>query len=58
MIGAFADDPKLLSRIPNGRVGTPEEVAEAVAFLCGSGASAINGAALTVDGGMLADLGV
>jgi 3-oxoacyl-[acyl-carrier protein] reductase len=56
MIGALADDARITSRIPSGRVGTPEEVADAVAFLCG--ASGVNGACLTVDGGMLADLGV
>lgn len=36
---------------PMGRLGTPEEVAEAVVWLCSNGASFINGACLTVDGG-------
>ncbi len=58
MVGTFADDPNLLSRIPTGRVGTPHEVAELVAFLCSPAAKAINGAALNIDGGMLADLGL
>lgn len=34
-----------------GRLGTPEEVASAVAFLCSPRASLINGACLVMDGG-------
>jgi 3-oxoacyl-[acyl-carrier protein] reductase len=37
--------------LPLGRFGTPEEVASAVAFLCGRPASLVNGACLAVDGG-------
>jgi len=37
-----------------GRVGEPEEVASAILFLCGDGASFITGADLPVDGGYLA----
>jgi 3-oxoacyl-[acyl-carrier protein] reductase len=36
------------------RVGTPEEVAAAYAFLASDDASFINGAILTVDGGQVA----
>jgi NAD(P)-dependent dehydrogenase (short-subunit alcohol dehydrogenase family) len=39
-------------RSPIGRILRPEEVAEAICFLVGGGASAMSGAALTVDGGL------
>lgn len=40
--------------IPSGRYGTPQEIADAVAFLCSGRASYINGHTLFVDGGFLA----
>ena len=46
---AFA---KLLDQsFPLGRLGTPEEVAEVVVFVCSDRAGLVNGAAITVDGG-------
>ena len=45
---------KILARIPMGRFGTPEDVAEAVIFLSSDGASYITGQVLTIDGGMIA----
>ena len=42
----------LISQIPLRRIGTPEGVADAVAFLAGDTASFITGAVLAVDGGL------
>jgi NAD(P)-dependent dehydrogenase (short-subunit alcohol dehydrogenase family) len=39
---------------PSGRIGRPEEVANAVLFLASDEASFVTGAALSVDGGMTA----
>lgn len=38
---------------PMGRVGTPDEVASAVLWLCSDGAGFVTGHALPIDGGML-----
>lgn len=40
------------AEVPAGRVGTPEEMAAAAAFLCSDRASYITGVALLVDGGL------
>jgi NAD(P)-dependent dehydrogenase (short-subunit alcohol dehydrogenase family) len=52
------NDPARLARIiarePIGRVGTPEEVAEAVVWLCSDAASFVTGHTMTVDGGYVA----
>ena len=44
----------IVNRIPLGRLGTPEEVAHAVVFLAGPGASLITGTCLLADGGWTA----
>lgn len=52
----FLGDPKLSAlyrrMTPLGRIGHASEVAEAVAFLCGSQASFITGQDIVVDGGL------
>jgi len=40
--------------VPAARYATPEEIADAVAYLCSASAAYINGAVLPVDGGFLA----
>jgi len=40
--------------VPSGRLGTPQEVAEAVAFLAGDGSRYMNGSSLVLDGGLTA----
>jgi NAD(P)-dependent dehydrogenase (short-subunit alcohol dehydrogenase family) len=51
------DDPQaaaeVLTRIPLGRYGKPQDVAAVIAFLCSPAASYISGAILPVDGGYL-----
>ena len=42
----------ILGRIPMSRFGAPEDVAEAVVFLCGDGAGYITGQVLGIDGGL------
>jgi len=54
--GALSDPDYLdevLERTPMGRIGEPEEVAAAVAFLCLPAASYITGQCLAVDGGFV-----
>src|SRR4051794_5435261 len=43
---------EIAKNVPIGRAGRPEEIASAVLWLCGPGASYVVGHALTVDGGM------
>ncbi|MCC6829926.1 MAG: 3-oxoacyl-[acyl-carrier-protein] reductase [Thermoleophilia bacterium] len=54
MTSGLTDDQRerVLASTPLGRLGTPEDVAAAVAFLCGPGAGFITGTVLTVDGGL------
>lgn len=53
MVHAVPEDvlQKIIARIPVGRLGKPEEIAEAVVFLASEKASFITGATLTINGG-------
>ncbi len=54
MTSALPDNVKdeLLKEIPLGRLGSPEDVAEAVVFLVSDNAAYITGQVISVDGGM------
>ncbi|WP_114749634.1 SDR family oxidoreductase [Pleomorphovibrio marinus] len=59
MIDRFTGEDKevekqFVSMKPIGRLGEPEEVAEAVLWLCSEGSSFVTGHSLTVDGGWVA----
>jgi len=51
-------DPERRARViasePIGRIGNPEEVAEAVVWLCSDAASFVTGHAMSIDGGLVA----
>ena len=55
---AFFQDEKIAARVkamhPLGRIGQPEEVAQAVLWLCSDAASFTTGHTLPIDGGLLA----
>ena len=55
--GLATGDPQMAARVlslhPMGRIGQPEEVAQAVLWLCSKGASFTTGHTLPVDGGYL-----
>jgi 3-oxoacyl-[acyl-carrier protein] reductase len=55
MTEALGEDVRegLKARIPLGRLGTAEDVAYAVAFLCSEDAGYVTGQVLPVDGGMV-----
>ena len=48
-------EAQFVARLPIGRIGLPEEVAEAVVWLCSDKASFVTGHPLAVDGGIVAE---
>ena len=42
----------IISKIPSARLGEPDDIANAVVFLCSDQSSYINGETLHVNGGM------
>jgi 3-oxoacyl-[acyl-carrier protein] reductase len=55
MTGALSDEvkQKIMAKIPLAKLGQPEDIAAAVAFLASREANYITGQVLTVDGGMV-----
>lgn len=51
---ASTDRKGILSRVPMGRYGTPEEVAKLIAFLLSEESSYCSGGVFTVDGALSA----
>ena len=56
MVDELSSDAKetILKKIPMGRFGTVDEVAECCLFLCSDQSSYITGQVITMDGGMIA----
>ena len=48
---------ELLSEIPLGRIGQPEEVAELALYLASDAASYVTGGTFVIDGGMMRQAG-
>jgi glucose 1-dehydrogenase len=51
----YQDEETLRRRtelVPVGRIGVPDDIGQAVAYLVGDGASYVNGINLVVDGGV------
>lgn len=62
ILGQLHEQPELLLQVmgptsPSGRIGTPSEVAEVIAFLGSDAAAFMTGAAVCVDGGMTSAVG-
>jgi len=53
MLGDPDQAQYFLEKIPQRRIGTPEDIAAAILFLCSDEASYIHGTTLHVDGGMM-----
>ena len=58
MLDRFTGNPEkkaaLVTKVPLGRVGKPDEVAQAIVFLASASASFVTGHQLAVDGGLTA----
>jgi 3alpha(or 20beta)-hydroxysteroid dehydrogenase len=52
--GVTIDGTGAMSKVPLGRIGTPEDIARVALFLAGDDSAYCTGAELTVDGGLLA----
>ncbi len=48
-------EEQIIKKEPSGRIGQPEEVAEAVVWVCSDAASFVTGHTLVIDGGLIAE---
>ncbi len=55
MTSGLLDEGRIIDRLPLGRLGHPQEIAEVVVFLASPRASYVSGAVVPVDGGLLVD---
>jgi 3-oxoacyl-[acyl-carrier protein] reductase len=54
----YADEEQTVSRYPLGRLGEPDDVAEAVLYLAGPESSWLTGQTLVLDGGLTLRAGI
>ncbi len=52
--GTAEEFSRFIQQIPAGRAGTPDDIAKLACFLASSDSSYINGAAIVIDGGIMA----
>lgn len=52
MVDGFVDTGEIAQSVPMGRISAPDEIAQAIVWLCSDGASYVTGHTLAADGGL------